>query len=337
MEQPAFLNNVTNVSYNQDLDLIQCTRYPAFFVTSVIVGIIVSLTTFFGNALILIAIRRFPAQFKGSLFMLIRNLAAADILLAFGMNLHLVGICFNAWNTSENVIFCAIKKSIVSSSLVCSGLTLMLVSLDRFCAIVFPLRHMIRHRRKKIWTAISMTWVISIATMAFPTMNSMVTNSHGPVLCRFGTTVPRDAALGAVGFLLLQVIFNSVLFIAVILKVRYSNEQKDIWIAKKHATTNSKGSTISSKSKLMAKVYVIFAICWFPFITTTLLLETDVSIEKRIRYSCIREYSLHLGFINSGLNWIVYGLANNRFREAFKQILRCAVSKASRSPYRLIT
>ena len=82
--------------------------------------------SFFGNSLIMVSLRRFRTQFKGSLYMFIGNLAVSDIFLATGLTLHILEVLCPSLNLSGNMWYCIVKLSITVTSYTESGITLML-------------------------------------------------------------------------------------------------------------------------------------------------------------------------------------------------------------------
>jgi len=179
--------------------------------------------SFFGNSLILISLHIFRKQFKGSLYMFIGNLAVSDIFLATGLTLHILEVLCPSLNLSGNMWYCIVKLSITVTSYTESGITLMFMSLDRFCAIAHPMVHFIRHRqRRRIWSVIACTWVISLMIGFLPSMFTYMTNIklQRYRVCRFGVCVPKRSTLGVVVFLLFQIIVNSVLCGLVVWKVK---------------------------------------------------------------------------------------------------------------------
>jgi len=272
--------------------------------------------SFFGNSLILISLHRFRKQFKGSLYMFIGNLAVSDIFLATGLTLHILEVLCPSLNLSGNMWYCIVKLSITVTSYTESGITLMFMSLDRFCAIAHPMVHFIRHRqRRRIWSVIACTWVISLMIGFLPSMFIYMTNTKLQIyrVCRFGVCVPKGSTLGVVVFLMFQIIVNSVLCGLVVWKVK----------AKSKSAPRNKQVSMRSKTRLLVKVYLLFALCWLPFIVLSIALELDLDNEKRRKLLCTREHMLQLGMVNSCLNWMLYGLTNGKFRKAFKLVFCC--------------
>ena len=306
-------------SSDEDLQSLTCIDSAVFVYLSLTIAVIVVIATLFGNTLILVTLRRFSSHFKGNMFTFIGSLAVADIFMAFALMLHIVKMSSRLTGISFRIELCALKGAFGGLSSVCSGLTLMMMSLDRFCAIQFPMKHLIKTRNnsKRVKIKIVATWIVSFAVTIVP---AIITSRPITKTCVYSTSYPRLFYLGLITFLTVQFLFNVILFAIVIRTMR----KRGAVTKETHysASTNMRHEHVRmDKAKLMAKVYVVFAICWGPFITFSLLIETTSSSEMKYKYNCIREYTILLGFINSGINWIVYGLANKRFRVCFKKVL----------------
>jgi len=290
----------------------RCTLMSTFKTVTSVATFCTLAISFFGNSLILISLCRFRKQFKGSLYMFIGNLAVSDMFLATGMSLHILEVLCPALNLSGNIWYCFVKLSITVTSYTESGITLMFMSLDRFCAIAYPMRHFLRHiQRRRIWRTIACTWIVSLLLGFLTSMAIYMKHMKLKQVCIYGICVPRGSTVGVVVFLLFQILVNSVLCGLVVWKVKVNSK----------SATRNKQISIKAKTRLLVKVYVLFAVCWFPFIVVSIALELDLELEKRRKLLCTRDYMIQLGMVNSCLNWMLYGLTNVKFRKAFKLVL----------------
>lgn len=317
-------SNSTDIKFS-GLPKWQCAMSTTFRGISIFIASIVILAAFFGNGLILVSLRQFRGHFKGSLYMFLGNLAVADVFLAGGLFLHVIDHALPSQNLKFDLVFCGIKMAFTVVSFVNSGITLLFMSIDRFCAIAFPMRHFLRHRQKRrIWTVILLTWIVSTVCGFLPTMASVHTMKVNHLACRYGLCVPRGLTLFLIAFLLFQIVLNSILCVLVVRKVKRSSK----------SATHSRRKAMRSKSTLLIKVYVLFTLCWLPFIVLSILLEGNISLTIRNKVLCYRELAVHFGMLNSAMNWILYGLVNSKFRKAFQYIICCKEIPEHRSSVR---
>lgn len=66
-----------------------------------------------------------------------------------------------------------------------------------------------------------------------------------------------------------------------------------------------------------------FAVCWGPYLLVVIF--DTLFLEDNIAIATLRKFLSVLGLVNSGLNWIIFGLKNADFRKAFTYLLRCGI------------
>ncbi|XP_045194333.2 dopamine receptor 2-like [Mercenaria mercenaria] len=298
------MNNTTESFLEQEL----CSQIVSNKIrtTRIVVYTIVACATYFGNILILISLRKFSKQLKGTPYILIGNLAVADLLLAIGLTLQIIGYIFKS--LMGNAYFCVVKTCILAISLTASGVLLMFISLDRFCAIVFPMKHLVlstKCRRRRI--RLTIIWVLSLAVICIP----VITNSNlspGKSTCNSCDMISKRISLALAVFIPVQFIINVIMCLIV------------IWRLKTNTMSKRKYKKSMIKCGLLIRVYVAFAICWSPYVVTTFLIETT---NEKQKYLIVRQYTAILGLMNSAMNWIIYGLSNMKLRDSFKNVLFC--------------
>ena len=303
------MNNTTESLRNVSSDQQQfCILTLQQRYMKIIALAIVTITTYFGNVLILFTLRRYSSNFKGTLYMIISNLAVADLLLAFGLTLQLAEFLFT--DLENDKYFCVIKTCCMTVSITCSSDMLSYMSIDRFCAIIFPMRHFLNsHKKKAKRSILASTWFISLLIGVTPILLPAFSKSTDEFSCKYGYMIPYKASVFAAIFLPIEFGFNMCLCLIVMWRV----------LTNPAARNNYRKSMI--KCLLTLQIYILFALCWGPYVVTTVLME--VNKEDRNNYFCFREFAILFGFMNSGLNWILYSLANKKFRKSFKKVISC--------------
>ena len=79
--------------------------------------------------------------------------------------------------------------------------------------------------------------------------------------------------------------------------------------------------------KVLGIVFVIFLVAWAPFALFNILSAVCESCEINMEFLGILSW---LGYFSSAINPIVYNAFNEKFRNAFKQILKCNISSFKR-------
>lgn len=301
MSNTTFLESENGVN----VTCLFASSLETLHVARVAVITIITLVTYFGNTLILLSIRNFPTQFKCTFYVLIGNLAAADLLLAIGLTIQLTGYVFT--ELESNAYFCVVKTCITSVSIASSAKLLLAISLDRFAAIMCPMKHFLQATKKtRTRIKLSVVWVLSITVGCFTVIVGVISSASDPdFTCSVGIMIPYAMAIFSSVFIPLQLVLNVVLCVIV------------AWSLRTNIMSKHQYRKCIVKCGLLIKIYIMFGLSWAPFIVTTILAETNPN------YQCIQEYLVIPGFTNSAVNWIVYGLTNKKMRTAFKNCLQC--------------
>jgi len=138
-----------------DLEAIVSKVVPVFF------GII-GITGFLGNALVVIVVIS-NQQMRSTTNLLIINLALADLLfVTFCVPFTATDYIFEAWPFGET--WCQIVQYLIAVTAYASIYTLVLMSLDRFLAVVHPIASMAIRNEKNTLKAIAILWIIILTT-----------------------------------------------------------------------------------------------------------------------------------------------------------------------------
>jgi hypothetical protein len=267
------------------------------------------IVTIFGNILIIVSIYKYPKQFKGSLYMLIGNLAAADLLLGVWLLVFLLEKMIP--DMKENWHYCVVKPIGIFIPYGCSIMCLLGISFDRFMAVLFPLKHLLKTNRRKLFIVyLAGMWLIAILAGGLPIIFQNLKPPNSTFICNVGTIIPQEFELIPPILIIVTGIIDFILFGAVIWKIKTNKVPGNSVTRKKN-----------TKTILMIIVLVLFVICWMPFIICSLMMQADISISTLQNIICAKEYLAKLGLGNSAMNWILYGLANKKFRIAFRTLL----------------
>ena len=313
-DKPSTVSEIFKVMDNHENDFnnidLSCLTSQTFSIVSITVSVIVSIATIFGNSLILLSIYKYPVIFKNSLYKFIGNLAVADILLGLWLLLFIYEEVFP--EVQSNWYFCITKPVGALVSYACSCLSLLGISVDRFLAIVFPLKHIVLTQRSiYIRCVICMIWIISIVPGILSVIILRLGQRRQIFLCRIGSILPREYELLPLGLIVI-VLTNLTLYGIILRRIRSQDMIGQCPSGRK-----------STKTIMMLIVLTLFVVFWLPFIICSCLMQFDLGPSVFQTVVCAREYLVQLGFVNSILNPVIYGLANKKFCTAFNNILCC--------------
>ncbi|XP_071131266.1 histamine H2 receptor-like [Mytilus edulis] len=288
------------------------------------IELIIFLPIIFGNTLILISIFKFK-RLRTRINMLIANLATSDLLIGTVMIPYDLFFIFNAPMRHDKYT-CLLRYTFETSFLGSSVLNLLVISIERYLAIMYPLQHASRATRRWLISLMASSWIISIFVACLPLLGW---NSWYPGIPCDSTYINPKSYKGLIFlFFIGSIIANFVMYVKVV-KIAFS--QINAIQSEKSAMTEDtfrhvrvKKNNIK-KTKMMILVLGVFAVCWGPYCVTlvfeTLFLEPSDNLEMAKK--CLACF----GLINSGLNWIIFGVKNSSFRKAFKYILCCGAGQ----------
>ena len=207
-------------------------------------------------------------------------------------------------------------------SLSLSVLSLMLISVDRFVAIVFPMKvSMISRRVRSIFILLS--WVFSLVFLIpawFEVRLAKETEKRR--ICsprKFNTLYSAYTFVGLLGFYFLPLIVITILNICIINSLRKTNPV---------IQGNSLSSAIRHKRnqrimKMLILIIVVFFLCYTPRIALPIWeFTSDLQLYKVHRQIFYIFAVFFLPFISTFLNPVIIFSLSTNYRQALKNYLR---------------
>ncbi|CAI9158098.1 unnamed protein product [Rangifer tarandus platyrhynchus] len=249
------------------------------------------------------------------------NLAVADLILAFGLPFWAITIANNFdWLFGEAL--CRVVNTMLYMNLYSSICFLMLVSIDRYLALVktMSMGRMRGVRWAKLYSLViwGCALLLSSPMLAFRTMREYDAEGHNVTACVImypsrTWEVFTNILLNSVGFLLpLSVITFCTVQIMQVLRNNEMQKFKEIQTERK-------------ATLLVLAVLLLFVVCWLPFQISTFL---DTLLRLQVLSGCWNEYvidvftqiSSFVAYSNSCLNPLVYVIVGKRFRKKSREV-----------------
>ena len=293
--------------------------------------IAVSLT---GNSFIVLIVYKTPTL-KKPINYFIANMAMSDLLysifwpptrlsLIHSTNLWLISGKFGpAW--------CKLVHFFADVSTTVSIQNLTFITVDRFVAVVFPLRSPLI-RSKLCPFFILGTWIAGVAVISphFLTFQ-LVENSVGKMICvmrwkkAFGeSSSPTDYLLaGSILFTYIPVMFLIILYSIIIIKLKTQKlpgEQS----ANIQQQRNRRNRNVL---QLSIAIVLVFVLCWLPY-TTNILIKRYTAARRSTHFSCafwlydVVTYYMGVGYC--AINPIICFVFSNNYRQALKRLMNCS-------------
>ncbi|KAM8782525.1 B2 bradykinin receptor isoform 1-T2 [Rhynchonycteris naso] len=249
------------------------------------------------------------------------NLAVADLILACGLPFWAVTIASNFdWLFGEAL--CRVVNTMAYMNLYSSICFLMLVSIDRYLALVKTMStgRMRGVRWAKLYSLViwGCALLLSSPMLAFRTMKDYRAEGYNVTACVIlypsrAWELFTNMLLNVVGFLLPLGVIS---FCTVrIMRVLSNNEMQKF----KEIQTERKATV------LVLAVLLLFVLCWLPFQVSTVL---DTLLRLGVLSSCRAEHAVdvftqissYVAYSNSCLNPLVYAIVGKRFRKKSREV-----------------
>jgi len=250
------------------------------------------------------------------------NLLILDLSLA-DLSFIIFCIPFTGWDYAVGhwmfgQIWCKFNQYLIVVCALSSIYTLVLMSIDRFMAIVYPIECINYRTSKNMLHAIYIKWIL-ILLIAFPTipMHGLIESPLGPdqYNCRFLSDQYNPLQFQIVFFV------TSYLSPLVLIFCLYLSLLNKLWFGTKPHGHKESHKMLESKKRvtwLVACIVIVFALCWCP-IQIMLILMRLKTHKITATYVAIQVFAHILGYMNSCVNPIVYAFASETFNQSFKR------------------
>ncbi|XP_070491158.1 RYamide receptor isoform X2 [Chironomus tepperi] len=253
----------------------------------------------------------------------IANLALADMSMAF--------FCIPFSFISQFVLqywpfgslLCRIVNYTQAISVLVSAYTLVAISIDRYIAIMFPLKPRLSKRYAKL--IISIVWVIALATASpIPIMSTLIQPTSWFQKCDRYFCMELWAEKEHKDYYSLVLMSLQFIIPLAVLIFTYTRIAVVVWGKKPPGEAENLRDLRMARSKrkmikMMLAVVFVFIFCWLPF-NLFMLLGPDESTESPLLPYLW--FAFHwLAMSHSCYNPIIYGLMNSRFKACFIAVL----------------
>ena len=268
-------SNLSNFSSSEkDLDCGALYEPYVFKISLIVVYCMVLLVGLTGNALIITLVYK-RKDLRKTINQLIANMAFSDFVfeLTF-IPVELAKAVYGQWPIAEPAgsIVCKIQSFVISTSVYVSVQSLTWIALDRFIAVVFPMKLPLISSRFRV-LAIASSWIVALLCGSAFSIDSKVVHKNGALECTEKTTTISLYALAARSFA--SLISITILYCTIAVTLRRKNK------ALPTAPVNGNVQRKRQAMKLSICVVAAFYLCFIPVIIIVLL------SERALEFSCL--------------------------------------------------
>ena len=325
------VTNVPHVPNNPDPQTIYLL--PSDFVTGMTAAYaFIFIVALIGNSFgLFVALKKSSATNVTNLF--IANMAVADLLLTVTAMPFSVGFFYRdlRWLSGTlGTITCKALFYVIPVSIAATVLTMLVISIDRFYAVFYPLKDKL-FRQPRVFSTI--VWILSIALMIpyvliFQVQFDPVLNAH-VCLQAWPWGDPND---NTETYRVLK-IFHICVFVILyviplsIMAVVYFLICLKLWhrIIPGNVTHNNRVAAEMSKRKVVRQLVilvVVFALCWFPTYVNHYFWFVQPKHSYKVRAEVYYVFTW-LGHANSAINPCLYVILSGSFRRELASVLDC--------------
>ena len=237
-----------------------------FKISLIVVYCMVLLVGLTGNALIITLVYK-RKDLRKTINQLIANMAFSDFVfqLTF-IPVELAKAAYGQWPIAEPAgsIVCKIQSFVIYTSVYVSVQSLTWIALDRFIAVVFPMKvHLISSRFRVL--AIASSWIVALLCGCAFSIDSNVVHKNGALECTEKTATISLYALAARSFA--SLISVTILYCTIAVTLRRKNK------ALPTAPVNGNVQRKRQAMKMSICVVAAFYLCFIPVIIIVLLSE----------------------------------------------------------------
>ncbi len=302
---------------------------PFLVAHTVVTGILIAVTEV-GNILTIIVVIKYKSLRKQN-FLIIPSLAAADSLGGIGIALRLLTEYESIW--CVNYLGGTLILMLLSFALFLSHAHILAMSLDRFLAIVFPLKYLMWITVKRTRVAIAGIWISGVAYAM--TCLAWGWEDSEDINCGGFSTSPAYVNWSQFTMFVLIVLTVLVTYSRVFRVARH--HARKIHASPMNSDKNNTGSAAQIEQRVKneknpnrgkAPRFITAAIgAYLVTWTAFFAIRTAAVIQPRLYlwgpWKIVEYIAMIFGFSNSAVNVFIYSCYLSEFKEAYERVLCC--------------
>lgn len=277
-----------------------------------LIYIIVCIIGLGGNTLVIHIVLHY-SKIESVTNIYILNLAIADELFMLGLPFLAVQNTLQSWPFGS--FMCRLVMTVDSINQFTSIFCLTVMSIDRYLAVVHPIRSS-KWRRPQVAKVVNGTvWALSFLVVLPVVIFANIQKVGG--MCNIAWPQPANIWQAAfiiytstVGFFC-PLLIICLCYLLIVFKIRSSGK-------KVHATSTKRRKSERKVTRMVVIVVAVFVFCWLPFYALNII---NLLVSLPPEYKGLYYFVVVLGYANSCANPIVYGFLSDNFKRGFRKAL----------------
>ena len=289
-----------------------------------------------GNSLIVLIVSKTPTLRK-PINMLIANMAMSDLLYPiFLFPVRLADLHAGSWPIGGTLgqALCKIHPFLADISSLVSIQSLVLITVDRFVAVVVPLRSSLITPKLCPFFIVA-TWIVAVAVHLPHLVAYKLVEYQERLRYKLlwqeafgGNTYPNYLLAGAIVFFFTPFVLLVILYSIIMIKLK-----KQVHPGEQSANAEEQRARRNRNVlKVATAIVVVFLICWIPFFINWIIHNFSAP-DSRILSSCsFYQYfifTLFMAYANCAINPIICLILSSNYRQALKRlVISCCAADA---------
>ena len=283
-----------------------------------------------GNCLIILIVYKTPTL-RRPINLLIANMAMSDLLFPIvQFPLLIAEFQVGSWPIGGTLgqALCKVHNFLAVTSVLVSIQSLVLIAVDRFGAVVFPLRSSLITRKLCLFFILA-TWIIAMAVLSPFLVTYKLVKYQERLICESlwieafgGNTYPNYALAVVIVFFYIPFVLVVILYSIILMKLKmqvHPGEQS----ANAEEQRNKRNRNVL---KMAIAIVVVFFVCFIPFVSNVLIISLSAS-SSSIFFSCsfllYHIVTFYVSVTNSAINPIICLIFSSNYRQALKRLVNC--------------
>ena len=221
--------------------------------------------------------------------------------------------------------FCKLSCFLTDVSRVVSIQSLVLIAVDRFVAVIFPLRSsLISSKQCRLF--IPVIWIVAMAVSCPQLFTWKVVEYVEGLVCQRGLNdksswIKNYTLVTIIVFIYVPLVLIAILYFSIAVRIKSQKIPGEPSVnARKQRLKRERNAL-----KMSVAIVFVFAVCWLPFSIVFLLFL--FSSDSAMMSSCAFQYSAHIAFFlvrsYCAVNPCICFIFSGNYRQGLKNLLGC--------------